>query len=275
MKIFILLTNLHLFQAVFMREKEDFYILDIALQNSPYLKYINEKQFIIVDLDQNNTSGIQCLLYFKAVKTKLDSLQEKIPIFKSPITLVIGQPFHFSSSLLVNLYPNANIFLLDDGLSTQRKSKEFLQINPIKKWFLNNYKKILVPIIYKLRNFEYLYYFYPSTFYKNSNKVQLCFFPESVISTCKKQAVADYVDIKKILQESQRHKTLKKIHFLSFHDAKPSSAEDVCYIGHPRKKYKSDKIKQNVASELLVIANDCIIDESSLSIISEWGKSLK
>jgi hypothetical protein len=273
MRLFVLDTNLHIFQAIFIAlkepEKKNHFIVSSKAKNSPYRERL-EQLGVVSYRDDIQKSGFSQLL------CGLDYDNEFLRnIFREDFSeIYVSNPNHSIASVLFHRYKKkAKFFIVDDGLSTACLVRDWQYETVIYR--LKRGVKNSIRFVYYVFGFEILSWGYPFQYINKKNKYRIVLVPELMIDEGPEIVpFSSLCNQSKMLEDIGRMKTGKKYEFLSFYTEEKTidCDKDIVYVGHPRIRYTLPCVIQHVPSEYIVLGNDVCSQSSSLILVYIMGR---
>ncbi len=272
--LFLLTTNLHLFQALLLTSggvgKDDVFLLRENLKTSYYLKFFTPDAS--VHFFSPGRSRFSDNLLFNLKFQSLDKILNNFCI-KYLYTGNVGNNF---VSYVWNKYKPEKLFIIDDGLScygmNKRKNIPFF-VNIVERL-----KVLTGKIYFHCFNYEMLGIGDLMYFLTNDKREFVSLLPELIDDIGYKVItlidLADKIYLIKMLASEETDES-KTYYFLSFNQREDSFDPDFSkyiYIGHPAVKYKDSRIRKVSCSEIIALTKDFVSEKSSLCLIYLFGK---
>ena len=286
MDIYILHSNLHVFQAVLIarkRKAECLFLIDKNLVSSPYIPFLSKGSISFIDSDALSKTFVRSLISFGSLKRVKDLCEELSINLDKVENLFLGQPAQYISSLFFNALKARKIFrhtyILDDGLSSIEKSNEYSGIHFIIGYIKHYIKHVLRIIMYIFSGFELLWAWRPNRFIIEHDKTSVYILPKLASEKSQNHlGLIDLIenkDLKSMIRDLALDNT-KQYYFLSYFEDvnEEEMSPRYIYVGHPRRSYKAKLfIIKNVPSELIMLSNLNVHSQhSTLILIFVFGQ---
>lgn len=283
-KILVICSSpLHLFQASIIRDIpiDAHFLLDTKLRNHFYANLLKNKEFV-------SFNDYKFLIYEKRVMKKIRSMEndfiEKIGS-DTYNEVYMSHPCDSICTLVYNLLISRKLdtrfVFFDDGLFTARLTPVYLKLKSRLYVYLKQFFKSSLRMYYFfIYNYEFLWSAHPDT-YINSKKInQIVFLPElyqdKKYNIIPLRSVLSLEKLRLLFNEWGDEKRDQVYYFLSYYSdlskIDNNRQDNIIYVGHPKITYSQNYIQKGVPSELVALTKNCIIQPSSLVLVSFFGK---